>query len=642
MNTRSIRRSAGVLACAAPLLASAQQAAPSASVAQLDTIVVTASRTPQELKNVLSDTSVIDRETLSRAGQSSLAEVLSRSHGIEYVNNGGPQTATSLFMRGANSNQTLVLIDGQRINNASSGIPALNAIPADSIERIEIVRGAASSLYGADAIGGVINVITRQASDKPLSAYSNIGFGTYGTSSYNAGISGASNGWTYSLSGGYQQSHGFDATTTRNPFSHNPDKDSYYQNNVAGSLGYEWKPEQKLSVQVYQTRVNGGYDNGEPYFNDRSVQKLENYSITSENRLADFWKSTLRVGYMVDDNESRNAPADLSPGNSPDGRTTFRTRQNQYSWQNDFRLAENQKFTLAYEHLDQRVKGDIADFTDFMNVTYGDYSQTRRHVNSFTGVYLGDFGRHHVQASLRNDNVSEVGHRTTGGLAYGFDLTGNLRATVAANTGFRAPSFNDLYYPDIGGYVGNPRLKPEESRNGEIGLKYQDDTSELGVVYYHTRVKNLIQTQALDPSNPFAGSTLGNVGRATLQGFTVSGAHSFGNTRIRASLDLSNPKNDDTNEQLLRRARTVLRTSIDHRFDQLLVGAEWYVSDERYDVGQTYMAGYGLFNLTASYDITRNFQVQVRWNNVFDKHYTLAEGYATPGSNAFVNLSWRM
>ena len=112
---------AGALACAAPLLASAQQAAPSASVAQLDTIVVTASRTPQELKNVLSDTSVIDRETLSRAGQSSLAEVLSRSHGIEYVNNGGPQTATSLFMRGANSNQTLVLIDGQRINNASSG-----------------------------------------------------------------------------------------------------------------------------------------------------------------------------------------------------------------------------------------------------------------------------------------------------------------------------------------------------------------------------------------------------------------------------------------------------------------------------------------------------------------------------------------
>lgn len=642
MKSRSIRRYAGALLCSAPAIAGAQQTTSSESVGQLDTIVVTASRSPQELKNVLSDTSVIDRETLSRAGQNSLAEVLSRSHGIEYANNGGPQTATSLFMRGANSNQTLVLIDGQRINNASSGVPALNAIPADSIERIEIVRGAASSLYGADAIGGVINIITRQASDKPLSAYSNIGFGTYGTSSYNAGVSGASDGWTYSLSGGYQQSHGFDATTTRNPFSHNPDKDSYYQNNVAGSLGYEWKPEQKLSVQVYQTRVNGGYDNGEPYFNDRSMQKLENYSITSENRLTDFWKSTLRVGYMVDDNESRNAPAALSPGNSPDGRTTFRTRQNQYTWQNDFRLAENQKFTLAYEHLDQRVKGDIADFTDFMNVTYGDYSQTRRHVNSFTGVYLGDFGRHHVQASLRNDNVSGVGNRATGGLAYGFDLTGKLRATVAANTGFRAPSFNDLYYPDIGGYVGNPRLKPEESRNGEIGLKYQDETSELGVVYYHTRVKNLIQTQALDPANPFAGSTLANVGQATLQGFTVSGAHSFGNTRIRASLDLSNPKNDDTNEQLLRRARTVLRTSIDHRFDQLLVGAEWYVSDERYDVGQTYMAGYGLFNLTAAYDITRNLQVQVRWNNVFDKQYTLAEGYATPGSNAFVNLSWRM
>lgn len=642
MKSHSIRRYAGLLVCSAPVLASAQQAStPPAPVTQLDTVVVTASRMPQDLHNVLSDTTVIDRETLSRSGQSSLAEVLSRTHGIEYVNSGGPQTATSLFMRGANSNQTLVLIDGQRINTATSGVPSLNAIPTDSIERVEIVRGAASSLYGADAIGGVINIITRQPSDKPLSAYSNVGFGTYGTSIYNAGVSGKSEGWTYALSGGYAQSHGFDATTDKNLYSRNPDKDSYYQRNFSGLLGYEWKPEQKLTLQMYQTRMNGGFDNGQPYFNDRSIQELGNYSLTSENRITDYWKSTLRVGYMVDDNESRNAPRDLSPSNTPDGKTTFRTRQNTYSWQNEFKLAENQKFTLAYEHQEQRVNGDIANFTDYMDVTYGNFSQTRRHTNSFTGVYLGDFDRHHVQASLRNDNVSDFGNHTTGGLGYGFDLTDKWRATANVNTGFRAPSFNDLYYPDIGGYVGNPNLKPEESRNGEIGLKYQDDASEFGVVYYHTRVKNLIQSQAIDPSNPY-NSSLFNVGRATLQGFTVSGSHNFGDTRIRASLDITNPKDDDTGKQLLRRAKNVLRASADHRFGDFLVGAEWYATEERYDVGNTKLAGYGLFNLTASYDVTRNVQVQLRWNNVFDKDYTLVEGYRTPGSNAFVNLAWRM
>ncbi|SUV86375.1 outer membrane protein [Bordetella pertussis] len=210
---------------------------------------------------------------------------------------------------------------------------------------------------------------------------------------------------------------------------------------------------------------------------------------------------------------------------------------------------------------------------------------------------------------------------------------------MAANTGFRAPSFNDLYTPTSAfGYRGNPDLKPEESRNAEIGLKYQDEDSELGVVYYQTRIKNLIQV-----TEDF--STVENVGRARLQGFTISGAHRFGNTRLRASLDLSNPRNEDTGKQLLRRARTVLRAGIDHRFDRLLVGAEWYASDERYDYGfpeEKRLGGYGLVNLTAAYDLSRNMQVQVRWNNVLGQRYTLADGYNTAGSNAFVNPSWRM
>jgi vitamin B12 transporter len=640
MKPLSTRRCAGLLACLAPVWAGAQQnpgnTAAQLPTTQLDTVVVTATRSPEPLKDVLGDVSVIDRETLQNAGQGSLAEVLSRTHGIEYANNGGPQTVTSLFMRGANSNQTLVLVDGQRINNATNGLAALNAIPTESIDHVEIVRGAASSLYGADALGGVINIITKREAERPLSAYASVGGGTYGTSSYSAGLSGASQGWTYSLSSSYRQSHGFDATKEDN----NPDKDSYYENNVAASLGYEWKRGQTLTAQFYETHLNGGYDAGAPYFNDRSIQDLQGYSLTSTNRLTDIWTSTLRVGSTVDRNRNENAPGDENPSNPPDGKSTFRTRQNQYLWQNDLQFTKDQKVTLAYEHLDQRVEGDIGDFSNFPVVTFGDYTQTRRHVNSFTGVYLGDFGAHHVQASLRNDDNSQFGNRTTGGLTYGYDITNRIRATVGANTGFRAPDFNELYWPDSGGFVGNPNLKPETSRNIEAGLRYSDEDTELGVTYYHNRVKNLILSEPI-ADNPSVYQPV-NVSRALLEGVTFTGMHKFGDTRLRASLDLSDPRNTDEDTRLPQRAKKVFRLSGDHRLGNWLLGAEMYASGDRVESNGDRLGGYTLFNLLASYDITRNVQVSVRWNNVFDKEYTLVEGYNTPGSNAFVNLTWRM
>jgi vitamin B12 transporter len=261
-------------------------------------------------------------------------------------------------------------------------------------------------------------------------------------------------------------------------------------------------------------------------------------------------------------------------------------------------------------------------------------------VNSFTGVYLGDFGAHHVQASLRNDDNSQFGNRTTGGLTYGYDITNRIRATVGANTGFRAPDFNELYWPDSGGFVGNPNLKPETSRNIEAGLRYSDEDTELGVTYYHNRVKNLILSEPI-ADNPSVYQPV-NVSRALLEGVTFTGMHKFGDTRLRASLDLSDPRNTDEDTRLPQRAKKVFRLSGDHRLGNWLLGAEMYASGDRVESNGDRLGGYTLFNLLASYDITRNVQVSVRWNNVFDKEYTLVEGYNTPGSNAFVNLTWRM
>lgn len=172
---------------------------PASQIPQLSTIVVTPARTPEPLGNTLGDNSVISRESLDSLPNGTLGDALIRQHSIETVNYGGPQTLNTLNIRGTNSNQSLVLIDGLRVNNATNGLPSINAIPLNSIERIEVVRGTSSSLYGADAIGGVINVITRGEQDRPFSAYANTGVGSYATTQFDAGFSGAADGWLKSF-----------------------------------------------------------------------------------------------------------------------------------------------------------------------------------------------------------------------------------------------------------------------------------------------------------------------------------------------------------------------------------------------------------------------------------------------------------
>ncbi|HEY9281091.1 MAG TPA: TonB-dependent receptor [Eoetvoesiella sp.] len=613
MNLKLSRHALAVISCFAPFAVTAQTTSP---VPQLENVVVTASRSAQLQSKVLGDVTVIDKKELEQAGQSSVAEVLSRHHGIEFATNGGPQTTTSVFLRGANANHTLVLVDGIPVNSATTGTGALNAIPTASIERIEVLRGSASSLYGANAIGGVINIITNQSSDKPFSAHASTGYGTYGTSKSSAGIAGSADGWTYSLGSSYEQSRGFNATDGALSYANNDDKDSYYSRNLRGSLGYEWQEGQKLSVQAYNSRINGGYDNAQAdAFNDRAIQTQEIYSVASENQLADYWKSTLRYAYTDDKYKDISLFGD----------STTRSQQHQYTWQNDFTLSDTQKVVVAYEHLNQRVSTD----------PFATYTHAKRHNNAFTGVYTGDFGSHHLQASARNDHDSQFGDATTGGLSYGYDLTSKLRGYVAANTGFKTPTFSDLYAPASWG--ANPDLKPEKSRNVEVGLRYTDDSTSLGVVAYQNKVRDLI---AFD-SPTF---TAQNVDRATLRGITLTAQQRLGDTTLNASADFQDPHNDATGNQLARRAKQIYRLSADHRIKEWTLGTEYMFTGKRYDDPQNTrrLGGYSLWNLTASYDVTKSVAVQLRWNNVLDKDYNTAYGYNMPGSNVFVNVAWRM
>ncbi|MCM0034884.1 MAG: TonB-dependent receptor [Burkholderiaceae bacterium] len=620
-----------------PAIAAAPAANP---VPQLATIVVTPARTPEPLSQTLGDNSVITRETLDTLPNGTLSDALIREHSIEGVNLGGPQTVSTINIRGTNSNQSLVLIDGMRVNNATNGLPPLNAIPLNSIERIEIVRGTSSSLYGADAIGGVVNIITRSDTERPFSAYANAGVGTYASTQYDAGFSGAKDGWSYSLFGGYGQSAGFNATKRSNYYQ-NPDKDSYYRSNIGGALGYTWKPGQTLTLQTYQSQVNGSYDAGAPYFGDRGIQTLSNNILTSRNVISSFWTSTLRAGFSTDLYKTINVDASQNFYNTPDGKQHFKTNQSQYVWQNDLTFSPTQIVSLAYERLEQSVDGALVN-----NISPGvvNYQQTARFTNSLLAIYRGTWGPQSVQASVRNDNNSQFGNVTTGSLSYGLELTPRWKASIGANTGFRAPNFNELYWPVTPFFVGNPLLQPERSQNLEAGLKYTTDNTQLGLTLYRNNINNLILNEPSIPSDVYSPYTPRNIDRALITGVTLTGSQRIGrNTLVRGSVDWSNPRNANTGELLPQRAQRVFKMAVDQNLGRAKLSGEFFVTSQRRDaLTSDTLGGFGLMNLVGSYPLTDNTDIQVRWNNVFAKQYTLVQGYATPGSNVFVNLAMKM
>ncbi|WP_368655582.1 TonB-dependent receptor [Castellaniella ginsengisoli] len=645
----SFPRRLAAVCCLFPLAATAQHTtAPGTAVPTLRDIVVTASRSPEPLADVVGDVTVIGQDQLTEARGDSMVEIIGRAPGVQFTSNGGPQTVTSLFLRGTNSAHTLVLIDGMRINGSTAGSVHFPALDPAMVERIEILRGAASSLYGSDAIGGVVNIITKKGGqDRPLSAWANVGYGTYETAKSSLGLSGAAQGWDYSLSTSAASSKGFDALRRRKADNkaiagYYPDKDGYRSHAVSGTLGYRWAEGHRIGLTAYNGYTDGDYDNEyTPYPNTHAIYRQQAYSLTSTDIITDWWESDLRFGFTKDNNDNRS-----------DSSSVFNSLKRHYSWTNTFKPNANHRLSVLLERQEERVQASTTR-----------YAQDARDTNAAALIYKGRIRRLHTQASVRNDNISGYGNQPTGSLGLDFDLTDAWQIGIAGNTGFHAPTFNDLYYPfelytwggvPTGSYSGNPGLKPEKSRNIEAHIQYRTDDTLLRATIYQNRIRNLIIYDVTEPVPFFTEGTMRNLDTATIHGVTLTAEHTFGNTTLRASADLLNPRNEDPQpakgftpaegSTLPYRARQVFHLGVEHRIQALKLGAEYQYTGNRYAdaANRTRLGGYSLVNLTAAYDFSKSLGVQVRWNNVLDKDYVLVDGYNTPGSNVFVNLSWRM
>lgn len=603
----------------------AQSAPSSVSVAslnnQMDPIIVTATRTPTRANDVLADYVYIGPEEIADAGQSTITELLQRQRGVEVSSNGGG--VQSVFLRGANSAQTLVLIDGVRTTSMLNGGAAWAAIPVPIIDHIEIIFGPQSSLYGSDAIGGVINIFTKKGAG-PTKVSVSTGYGTYGTSISDASLYGSTGGdknTSYSVSATTENTAGFNTIASNNTaqkYYNTSSTIGYTKTGGAARVSQEWEKGQELGAQVFASRNNNQY----PVYSigkyvGNQINDVTTLSLYSKNQITQNWNSNLQFAQSYDSGQA------LYPGNNP----ISTTKQNIYTWQNDINVGPDLL----------QILGERRSAT--MNATGPATLNLGQDTNSVAAAYQMKRGAHLANLSIRNDSITGYGPQTTGGVSYGYFFSKEWRANVNYGTGFKAPSFYELYYPGYG-VLG---LQPEKSKNTEAGLHYESGAYDVHMVAYNNSITNLIQYTNSGCPTGYSFGCASNVATAKITGLSLGTTARVGNFNLKASFDQQNPVDQNTGYVLAKRAKQFGNFGAEYRVNQITAGLEGTFQANRNDYGNSNtMSGYGIFNTYASYNFAKDWSLFGRWNNMTNKNYQLSYGYVTPGSNVFVGVRYAM
>jgi vitamin B12 transporter len=595
-------------------------------------IFVTATRTPIPKNNVIADTTIITEAQIKLAGSSSLPELLQRQPGIEISNNGGPGKVSTLLLRGTSSTHSVVLLDGMRIDSATTGFTAIENIPLSQIERIEIVRGPSSSLYGQDAIGGVIQIFTKKGLNgfKP---YLSFGYGKYDTSILQGGIRGGDEKTTYAINLSSQNSKGFSAfepnpNSSANIF--NLDNDGYRNKSVSASLTHKINEKFNINFQYFLSQGKNKYDNRYanyyPTIDWKNTQDQESFSGTFNAQLSHLWKSSLRLGRSVDDyiEKQRYVSSDYIELDN-----IYKTTQDQITWQNDILLPFG-SLVLLYEKLDQKI-----------NVTDTSYSKKDRQNDAYMIGYNLNSNKHNYQVNLRKDFNSVYNDTSTGNIGYSYEISPNWSFAASIGNAFRSPTFNYLY----AGSSANPDLQPEKSKNFEASLRYRYESDSFSLVTFKNKITDFIVSDSTTGYKPY------NINTAEIFGATLSSSHFIDHFQIRTSFTLQSPSNESTGKDLPRRSNFYGNLGLNYYVRDWNLGFEATGSSNRFnDAENLYkIPGYIKTNIFAEYQINQNFKMNARIDNVLDKNYTYAyEGnpssngfrYQTPSQNFFISLRY--
>ncbi|QWT19641.1 TonB-dependent receptor [Bacillus sp. NP157] len=599
----------------------------------LPSVVVTANRAATPLDEVLAPVTVITRDDIERLQPISVQDLLTGLPGVVMANSGGLGQQTSMFMRGTNSAHTLVLIDGVRVGTVGAGLPAYEQLPVEQIDHIEVVRGPRSSLYGSDAIGGVIQIFTRHgvAGEAPTPSVSVTG----GSHSYNAeqvGLSGGTtHGW-YNASLGGQYTAGINAcrigagSAFKGCFTDEPDHDAYRTYNGALSGGYRWDDGTELTGSWLRSKGTIEYDGDFQNLTRRSQQVAG--GKLSFDAMAD-WRMSVSLGQNQDraDNYLNGSQktwfdANFNPVLGADKLRTgyLYSKRNQAAWQNDITLAPGQVLSAGVDYQQEKLDSDT------------DYLKTTRNNTGVFALYQGVFGPHEIQLSARHDHNTQFGNHTTGSAAYGFRFDNGMRITASYGSAFHAPTFNDEYYP-----YGTPvNLKPETSRTAEIGLSSRPGIWNWAVNAYQTKVNDLIGFDAnFLPINVSEARIRGLEGQL---GADLDGWHLRAYATLQQPLNRDNGPNEDN--LLARRPRRTGRVDLDKDLGMFTVGGSVYAAGYSYDdaANGTRLGGYTTADLRATWHLDSAWSVQGRVANVADKHYETVAYYNQLGRTYYVTV----
>ncbi|MBI3582591.1 MAG: TonB-dependent receptor [Nitrospinae bacterium] len=579
------------------------------SVETLPEIVVTATRIEETPKEVTQDITVITKDDIEKKGVEFITDVFRSVPELNLVQNGGAGKNATLFLRGGSPNQTVMMIDGVKVKSPTTGSLDLAGIITDDIERIEVIKGPQSTLYGSEAMAGVINIITKKGRGKPKLSISAEG-GSFSTYKTTASISGAMDVWDYRVTASYFDTGGISAA------KNGTEADGYTNKSISTKIGL--MPSDKLGVELNlryfeDTSKLDSYKWGVGLVDDLNyVQEGKHYLISAKGMFSilDSYEQTLTLS-SIGDNLKFEDPDTSSNRASID--TTMQTAD----WQHNLYISDT-TFTGGIEY--RKEAGEIRD--NFNKEVDNKAFYLNGKIKLFDDSFI-------FNAGLRNDEHKTAGIKTTyrtGGLydfkPYGLKLKGNY------GTGFRSPTLNELYYP----FFGNTNLKPEKSEGYDMGIEKDlyGDRLLLNATYFNQQYHDLIEYD-------FATFTAQNIGKAEIKGIELGlTAGITEDVNLKASHTNMDTVDKDSNKPLTRRPTNKFNSSIEYKGGKFIVIGEYTYVSERYDSAVSRnLSQYSLVNLKGRYFITDSLTIFARVDNLFNENYEEAGGYGTPGVSAF-------
>ena len=568
----------------------------------LDRVQVTGNRIAQAAGDAGHSITVLERTDIEASRSIDVIDLLGKQTGIDVVRTGGSGSQNSIFIRGGNSNHALILIDGMRVNSATQGLFDFAHLPLALIERIEIVRGPRASVWGSDALSGVIQIFTRA----PDSANAEMRLGSYRRAGLDVGTGFSGKHGRVALSAGFDSFDGFSATTPDNVWSYDPDNDGYRNEHAA--LQAETRiGSQSLAFTGIATRGDVEFDQG------RTQADNHSWNLALSGAVNTTWQHRLSLGESY---EKLDTPAYVS---------VYGSRRKSLDWSNTLTL---DKGTMAFGVNASKESG-------YSNGWSGPEFKETRDNNGVFGVWNGSFGRQSLELASRWDHNSQFGSRLTSSAAWVLQVSPDSRWRASWGQGFRAPNFNELYYPGFfGSFGGNPDLDPERSQSLEVGYSHVFSSmlrAELSA--YRSHIDDLIAFEGID-------NQAINIQQARIEGVESELIGSTGAWQWRVQGTWTQAIKESTGNALLRRPKIKGLVDVRYRFESgTELGLEVSATGKRPDFGGV-LPGYGRIDLSASWPLADRWRLEGRLENLGDRNYRLVDGYATPGRSLFLRLSY--